>query len=112
MRTTQSPRLQRTTQFSIGEPGFASQHRNDVLAFSRRNASVCTDSINGQGILILHGVHRPGVSDKAKRWLFCSVNPGHTFFNVSQGKFDLFAPQVFVLLSYCLSINGSLRKAA
>lgn len=90
----ESPRLQHTAQFSTGEPVCAPQHRNDVLAFSRWDASVCTDSTNGQWILILHGVHRPGVSEKAKPRLLGSVNPGHTFFNVSQGKFGLFSLRV------------------
>lgn len=81
--------------FHRGKPGFAPQHRNVVLAFSRRNASVCADSIAGQRILILHGVPRPGVSEKAKPRLFGSILDT-PFFNVSQGKFGLLWLQVFI----------------
>lgn len=69
----ESPRLQRTTPFPTGKPGFAPQRRSVALAFSRRNASVCPDSTAGQRILILHGVRRPGVSEKAKPRLFSSI---------------------------------------
>lgn len=73
----------RTTQSRTGfdaQPSFASGnralHRSIATLsspFSRWNESVCADSRSGQWIVILHGVHRPGVTEKARPRLFGSI---------------------------------------
>lgn len=99
-RHTESPRLRRTNPIfcrgtALGTA--ASQRRPRV--FSPRclrlhrfhDWPVDSDFFL---LLILHGSHRAGVSEKARPRQFGSVNPGHTFFNVSQGKFGLFSLHV------------------
>lgn len=110
MRTTQS--RQGCNAQPNFPPGIQALRRSSTTTFSlfsRQNACMCADSINGQWILILYGVHRPGVWEKAKSRLVCLVNPGHTFFNVSQGKFGLFPLRIllyFLDCFRCLMLHG------